>query len=390
MDPPLPNPATASGQASRIETVSVQGFRSLAEVAIPRFPDVTVLIGPNGSGKSNLIRFFEMLSWMLKNRQLALFVGKHGGGGDQLFGGSETTSRMQAEIRMRTTAGANDYRFTLAHAVPDSLIFVEEAFRFHRSGMATEAPWQHLPPGGTEARIIEAAQSDRFPHLNRTTARTIVHLLRDCDHFQFHNTSDTSPLKKRWDVHDNGKLRSHGGNLPAVLYRMQENDVSRYELVCHHISRVLPNFRGFAIREEYGKVLLRWISADTGQEIGAHLTSDGSLRFFALVTLLNLPAAVLPSVICLDEPELGLHPAAVELVAEMARSLGVERQILLATQSPDVVSLFDLEKVIVLDMVDGRTKASVLDPSEERYATWLRSGLTTGELWRRNILGGRP
>ena len=390
MGPPASSHQTRSGQASRIESLSIGGFRSLADVQIPQFSDVTVLIGPNGSGKSNLIRFFEMLSWMLKSRQLELFIARHGGGGDQLFGGSETTPRMQAEIRMRTCAGDNDYRFALSHAAPDSLIFTEEAFRFRRSGSATQAPWQHLPVGGREAKIIEAAQSDQFPGLNQTTARTIVHLLRDCAHFQFHNTSDTSPMKKKWDVHDNGSLRSHGGNLPAVLHRMQERDVPRYELICHQISRILPNFRSFAIKEEYGRVLLRWISTDTNQEIGAHLTSDGSLRFFALVTLLNLPADVLPSVIFLDEPELGLHPAAVELVSEMIRSLGVERQVVLATQSPEVVNLFDLREVVVLNSVAGRTVAKTLDPSDERYAAWLQSGLTTGELWLKNILGGRP
>lgn len=387
---PASNEQSVTRQGSRIESVSIAGFRSLADFRIPRFPDVTVLIGPNGSGKSNLIRFFEMLSWMLKSRNLELFVAKHGGGGDQLFGGSEMTSRMQAEIRMRTSAGDNDYRFALSYAVPDSLIFTEEAFRFHRKGTTKRAPWQQLPVGGKEAKLIDAAHSDQFPGLNQTTARTIVHLLRDVSHFQFHNTSDTSPMKKKWDVHDNGSLRSHAGNLPAVLHRMQEADVPRYELICHQISRILPSFRGFAINEEYGRVLLRWISADTNQEIGAHLTSDGSLRLFALVTLLNLPSEVLPSVIFLDEPELGLHPAAVELISDMIRSLGVERQIVLATQSPEVVNLFDLREVVVLNSLEGQTVAKTLDPSDERYATWLRSGLTTGELWLKNILGGRP
>lgn len=384
------NERTSLLPPARIESVAVRGFRSLADVSIDRFADVTALIGANGSGKSNFIRFFEMLSWMLKSRQLAVFVGKHGGGSDQLFGGSETTSRIQAEVRMRTRAGVNDYRFSLAHTADDGLIFTDEAFRFHGADLPTEAAWQTLPVGGSEARIMEAAQSNRFPELNRTTARTTARLLRDCAHYQFHNTSDTSPLKTKWDVHDNAFLRNHGGNLPAVLLHMQEHDLPRYEFLCSQIARVLPDFREFAIREEYGRVLVRWVSKSTGKEIGAHLTSDGSLRFFALATLLSLPAEVLPSVLFLDEPELGLHPTAVELIAGMIRSLGVERQVIIATQSPALVDLFELDEVIVLDSVEGRTVPRILNPSEQQYAVWLREGLKTGDLWLRNVLGGRP
>ena len=117
MNPDAQRPST------RISRVAIQGFRSLQDVCIEDLPGVTVLIGANGSGKSNLIRFFEMLSWMLKSRRLAGFVGMHGGGSDQLFGGSETTPGMRADLRIETDQGSNDYRFVLEYAQPDRLIF---------------------------------------------------------------------------------------------------------------------------------------------------------------------------------------------------------------------------------------------------------------------------
>lgn len=70
---------------------------------------------------------------------------------------------MRAEIGMRTAAGSNEYQFTLSHVAPDGLPFAEEAFRFHRTGAATDSPWQKLPVGGTEARIVDAAHSEQFP-----------------------------------------------------------------------------------------------------------------------------------------------------------------------------------------------------------------------------------
>lgn len=373
----------------QIRSVRIQGFRSLADCALSDLGMATVLIGPNGAGKSNFIRFFEMMSWMLKARSLGDFVTRHGGASDQLFGGSETTTWIKAAISLQTDGGLNDYRFELGHGHPDRLIFMNEAFRFSRTDSPSLADWQHLESGHPEAQIVEAAQSSEYlPGVNRTTARTIVHLLRDCAVYQFHDTSDTSSFKKRWDASDNNSLRSHGGNLAAILHRLEQEDIKRFNLICRHITRILPVFERFEIEESYGKVLLRWKAKGVEQTFGPHLTSDGSLRFFALVTLLNLPPEMLPSVLLLDEPELGLHPAAISLVGDMVKGLATERQIIVATQSPLLVDLFGLDEIIVLEMEDGKTQFRTL-PQDE-YEHWLNSDFTTGELWRKNVLGGRP
>ena len=371
-----------------IESVHIKGFRSLADVEILAMPRAAVLIGANGSGKSNFVRFFEMLSWMLRSRRLAEFVEMHGGADDQLFGGNSVTPRLTAKIGMRTDSGLNEYRFALSYAHPDRFLFTEEELRFSRNDFPTEAWWQSLGSGHSEAMIVEAAQPDAFPDVNSTTASVIVNLLRNCSVYQFHDTSNTSNFKKRWDAEDNTQLRSHGGNLAAVLYRLEHEDRRRYESVCRQIARILPGFDHFDIRESYGKVALRWKAKGTDKTFGAHLTSDGSLRFFALVTLLNLPSEMLPDVILLDEPELGLHPAAVTLVGGMMESLSQERQLIVATQSPLLVDVFDLEQIIVLELQNGETKLRTLNADD--YRLWLEDCFTPGELWQKNLIGGRP
>lgn len=140
--------------AGRIESVRIRGFRSLADVELADLQNANVLIGANGSGKSNFVRFFEMVSWMLRSRRLAEFVGLHGGADDQLFGGNRVTRRIEAELALRTEAGRNDYRFALAHAHPDRFVFTEEAFRFSGTDRQTEARWQHAPGGQSEAAIV--------------------------------------------------------------------------------------------------------------------------------------------------------------------------------------------------------------------------------------------
>ena len=206
-------------KAPRLASVRIRGFRSLADIELSGIGGASVLIGPNGSGKSNFIRFFDMLSWMLRSRRLGEFVERHGGAGDQLHGGSCTTPALQAEIGLDTGSGRNEYRFTLAHAHPDRFVFTEEAFRF----TGKDRHWTHLGGDGhREARIVDAAQS---------TPRAITRVLRNCAVYQFH---DTSSFKKRRDLEDSGRLRSDGGNLPAVLHRLEREDKRRFELICCH------------------------------------------------------------------------------------------------------------------------------------------------------------
>lgn len=370
-----------------IESVRIAGFRSLADFTIENLPRATVLIGANGSGKSNLIHFFDMMSWMIGSHRLEEFVQRQGGADDQLFGGGRTSPRMEAELTMRTESGRNDYRFALAYAHPDRFIFTEEAIRFSRENQGTTAPWQYLKGGGSEARVVDAARSMESASVNPTTVREVVQLLRRCAAYQFHDTSDDSRMKKRWDTEDNAYLKSHGENLAAILLRLEREDMERFGRICDLVRRVLPNFDRFLLEESYGKVLLQWKPRGLNKTIGAHLTSDGSLRFFALATLLNLPPEMLPDVLLLDEPELGLHPAAVALVGDMTKALSEERQVVVATQSPLLVDAFDFDEILVLELRGGRTTVHRRDEGE--YREWLED-YSTGELWQKNLLGGRP
>ena len=175
-----------------------------------------------------------------------------------------------------------------------------------------------MPNNGFESVIQTMLQEDDRYY---DPVQEMVSFLGGLGIYQFHDTEDNSNFKKRWDLEDNNRLLPHGGNLAAVLHRLERIDVRRYDYLCRQIERVVPNFDRFAIEESYGRVLLRWKAKGSDKTIGAHLTSDGSLRSFALVTLLNLPPEMLPRVILLDEPELGLHPSAVGLVGAMIKRM---------------------------------------------------------------------
>ena len=362
----------------RIAKVSIHGFRSLRQIESLELPQLAVLIGANGAGKSTLIKFFEMLSWMLKAQHLQNFVLRHGGGDDQFFMGARQTPAIHAEIQLETRAGFNDYRFSLTHLSANDTVMVSgEAYRYSDKTKQTVARWQEIPDSGKEAVLPTKAS---------TTARTICHLLRQCTTYQFHDTSDKASIRMRWDVTDAVRLRSDGGNLAPVLMTLRENYFKRYQLVVLQIQRVLPTFRDFVLEPNYGKVDLRWIGQQSDKVFGPHLTSDGSLRLFCLLTLLNLPPEQLPDVMFFDEPELGLHPHAITLVAEMFKRLSKKRQIFIATQSPYLVDCFELENIIVASANNGETVLRNLP--RDHYQRWLDEEYQLSDIWLQQATGG--
>ena len=240
--------------APMIESLSVRGFRSLADVNLTDLTYATVLIGPNGSGKSNILRFLYLLPYMVVRRRLARFVEQYGGASDQLFGGRDATDQIQAEITLKSGETRYDYRFTLEYAFPDRLIFGEEAFR-HRIGKGHEdTKWHDLGSAHREANLVLATQSNEFPHLDKSAAAAIVRVLRQCMVFQFHNTDYRSAIRRDTHVWPHSKLRFDGGNLAAVLYRIEREDRKRYEKICRYIRRILPGFDQFDLVEHEGKV----------------------------------------------------------------------------------------------------------------------------------------
>lgn len=361
----------------RITEVSIAGFRSLKCIEKLQLPPLTVLIGANGVGKSSFIRFFEMLGWMLRAGKLQEFVLRKGGGDDQFFMGSRITPEIKAELRISTDKGFNDYRFEMAHlSAGDTLMLTHEAYRYSDASKAGQAGWSYLAGVSKESAL---------PNQKNMTAKTIYTLLRQCSTFQFHDTSTNASIHQRWDVSDFAHLRSDGGNLAAVLLDLRENDALRYHQLVRQIQRVFPTLEDFVLEPVAGKVLLRWKSKYSDKVFGAHLTSDGSLRLFCLLTLLSLPDERLPDVLFFDEPELGLHPHAISLVSEMLKRVAKTRQVFIATQSPYMVDCFDLENIIVAEAKDGATTLRNLP--KEQFQQWLDDDYLLSDIWLKSPVG---
>ena len=357
-----------SENSSRLKTLKIKGFRSIKEFELNNMDELVVLHGNSATGKSNFVRFFEMLSWMLKGGHLTQFVTREGGADDQLFGGRGVNQSIEGHLAIETTlhrgsVGLNEYRFVLAYTHPDQFMFSEEAFRFSDMSLDSISDWMQLPGGGREARLLSVAHTDDFPGMKKTAAVVLI-LLKGCSSFQFNSFAIVEKLKSHWSIDDDRRMRGDAANLPALLYRLQEEEYDRFELICEQLGRFIPGFNRFVLEPEHGKLLLQWSVKGMDKLMSAHITSDTSLKLFALVTMLNFPNDMQPGVMILDEPDLGLNADGMRHLADLIREISDRKQVILTTRSSQFIEELDVDLVTSLDMVDGVTEFKHLDRDE--------------------------
>jgi predicted ATPase len=367
----------------KLTRLELKGFRSIATQSLD-LADANVLIGPNGSGKSNLIGFLRMLRFMLASEQgLPIFVAQAGGASAILHDGPRITPQIEAHLEIATGRGINEYRFRLGHAADDTLIFLEERFRYSASDRSSRNPkWTDLGAGHRTPQLLSRSQDN----LNRTQ-RTILHLLRGLAVYQFHDTSDHARIKQRWSLENDRYLHGDAGNIAPFLFRLRQRKPQYYSRIVDAVRQVAPFFEDFVLEPEYDNVILRWREVGSDVVLGPNQASDGSLRAISLITLLLQPPDSMPSMIVIDEPELGLHPFAVRVVAGLIRSVSISRQCIVATQSPELLDEFQANEVIVTERPGRASQFRRLSDSE--LGRWLNE-YSLSELWDMNILGGRP
>lgn len=362
-----------------LDTITVKGFKSIAAIEKLKLGAINVLIGPNGSGKSNVIGVFAFLH-AIREGQLQEYVFRAGGADNVLHFGSRVTPTL--EIFLSFHEGINQYQIALAATETDQLYPSSEVAYFWDKQNYPQPYAIQLAPRGTEAGISD-------PNSTGTASFVRGHLDR-WRLYHFHDTSANSPMKKTVNVDDNRYLRPDGANLAAFLYYLKLKHATSYSLIRRTVQRVAPFFDDFMLEPQRlnpDKIRLEWRHKGSDAYFDAASLSDGTLRFIALATLFLQPEAYRPSVILVDEPELGLHPYAITLLASLVKQDSLHTQVIVSTQSPSLLDHFQPEDVLVTDRVDGGTQLTRLESAT--LTTWL-DNYSLGQLWEKNELGGRP
>lgn len=361
----------------KLKQINLKGFKSIRELALD-LRSLNVMIGANGAGKTNFISVFKLLNEMVAgNFQNAVTHG--GGAGTFLHFGEKTTDEIEVELRF----GPNGYHCVWAPTVDGSLFFSKEACLFwgdYKSSVHRE----FLGSGHKESKLPGAAK--RMP---RKVPGYVMAALESWRLYHFHDTSDSAKVKKAGEINDNLYLRSDAGNLAAFLYRLKEGGAgSYYEAIRDAVRQVAPFFDDFVLRPDpvaKDSIRLEWREKGSDFPFRAVHLSDGTLRFICLAAVLLQPTS--PSTVLIDEPELGLHPYAITVLASLLKSASTKTQVIVSTQSVPLVNQLQPEDVLVVDRVQGQSTFRHL--GNEEMKDWLDDyGL--GDLWEKNLLGGRP
>jgi len=376
-----------------LKRIDLEGYKSIEKMSLKLGP-LNVLIGANGAGKSNLVSFFKLLNALIAE-ELQQFIAIEGGANSQLFYGAKTTTCIEADLRYEAAGPWSEYHVEFAHAAVDTLIFQREWVGFpikEESGKESLAFGSGVKPRGeTQLRAVlggeyGTAGKPDFGH----AASVIVSALENTRIFQFHDTSRSSGMRRAVYVHDNKCLRNDAANLAAVLYKLQQTDEAAYRRIIQTIRQIAPWFGDFVLEPlelDRENVRLNWREKESDLLFGPHQLPDGALRAMALVTLLLQPKEDLPSIIVIDEPELGLHPFAINVLAALVKQAACHCQIILATQSVTLLEQFEPEDVVVVER--DRRASTFRRLERKRLEEWLEE-YSLGELWQKNVLGGGP
>lgn len=357
-----------SNQLSRIV---LRGFKSIQECDL-ELNELNVLIGPNGAGKSNFIGFFRLIQQMLEAK-LQHYVSKQGGPDALLYFGRKKTERLSAELYF----GNNGYKFSLEPTQDNRMMFAEENLWWNMRGN------QPIGSGHFETEV-ETQKSRNNIYLYTVPAMQSWRL------YHFHDTSESALVKQRHGINDNVYLRPDARNLAAFLYQLKDQHHAHYQRIVKTVRLVAPFFGDFFLRpqpDSKDQIELEWTEKGEDVPFKAHHLSDGTLRFICLATVLMQPEELQPETILIDEPELGLHPFAIHLLASMLRSTSTKRQLIVSTQSTELLNEFDPKDVVVADRTANGTHLHRLD--SVALASWLEE-YSLSDLWQKNILGGRP
>ncbi len=370
-----------------LDKLTVKGFKSIKELNEFKLGDLNVIIGANGAGKSNFVQIFRMLMAMTQ-KNFSKFILERGGADNFLFNGPKVTPTINMEFEFASLSasskGSNSYKFAMTPTADEKFLITEE-----RKYVTTN--WRSYGSASEESRLYDERNETSMDGQWNGVGHFVFESISNWMVYHFHDTSASSPMRRSEIVEDYHKLRGDAANIAPFLLHLRESEhySDYYKRIVDAIRLVTPFFDDFRLDVqklgEAEKVRLSWSQKGSDFPMQPYHLSDGSIRFICLATALLQPHP--PSTIIIDEPELGLHPAAIVVLAELIQAAAKRTQVIVATQSPALIDQFGIEDVIVVNREDGASTFRRL--KEEDFSTWLED-YSVGELWTKNVINGGP
>lgn len=359
-----------------LDQITLKGFKSIRELTDFKLEKLNVLVGANGAGKSNLVDFFRMLRAMADGG-LQAFVTNSGGADGFFFNGPKETKQISAHLKF----GSNQYRFALEATVSSEMMIREEATLYTSGWVPSD--W-HVYGGGVKESRLKTWKDQKSSWGDYVSAAVSSWMV-----YHFHDTSGTAPMRRDFSVRDFRELRSDAGNIAAFLLKMRQESAARYQRIRETVQLIAPFFDDFLLepqtKGDSELVRLEWRQQGSSFPFQPWQFSDGTIRFICLATALLQPKP--PSTVVIDEPELGLHPYALEVLAQLLKEAAQRTQLVISTQSAPLLNQFEPQEVVVVDRVEGASHFRRLEA--EPLAEWLKD-YSLGELLQKNVIEAGP
>lgn len=388
----------------KIHQLEIEGYRSLKSQSWSP-GDLNVLIGPNASGKSNVLRALELLNFAAKG-ELGRYVLGEGGMDSIVWDGRVREIRLSTETRSDREPLESNYRFEicLMRIGNSSAYRIEHENLFYalwnEETRAFENSYKKLIERDPMGAIAFSTDSKRIEFEVSSIAEE--ESLLSVFAVPFHSNQDIAAFQKEmagWKIYQNfrtdreapiripqiaradTRVNADGRNLISVLHTRYTND--------RDFENEIDTAMGAAFGDDYEKLIfppaadqriqMRIRLRSLKREIAAADLSDGTLRFLFLLAVLADPSP--PSLIAIDEPETGLHPSMLPIVAEYARQASIKSQVILTTHSPDFLDAFGSNPptTTIVESNEGESVLRVVADDELSY--WLKK-YSLGELYR--------
>lgn len=365
-----------------IEKIYIENYKSIKKLDM-KLNMINILIGANGAGKSNFISFFKFLN-SITNKKMQTHILEEAGSEYILHHGLKNSEYMRARIELTEKDTSNYYSFSLLPNTEGSLFFDIEDLGYKDKVKYDEFYSYEY----NFAKGLESGLKDFRPETEKIQ-EIVTSRLEEYKIYHFHDTGKTARIKQSFNLYDNEFLYTDARNLASFLYKLQQANSIVLNKIEKTVKLVAPYFDKFELKPNpfnLEEIRLGWKEKNSEMLFNANHLSDGTLRMICLITLFLQPYP--PKTIILDEPELGLHPFALKVLADLIKKVvKKDIQVIISTQSITLVNNFELEDIIVVDKENTESIFKKMDISE--FTGWL-DDYTIGELWEMNLLGGRP
>jgi len=346
----------------KVNHITIENYKSIRSLNKLSLTHLNILIGSNGAGKSNFISFFQLMNKMIEKQLKSYCIEQ--GLDKLLFFGLKQSKSISSEIDF----GDNKYHFKLKPA-NEGFLFIDEEKTYNNG-------WHLIGRASEETKLYD-----------NNVSESLIDALKSWKVHHFHDTSSTAAVKQYCHINNNRRLEFDAGNLAAFLYKLKQTNGFYFNKIEETIKLVAPYFDQFILEPNElnpNRIKLEWRQKGSDNYFDAFSFSDGTLRFISLATLLLQPSP--PDTIIIDEPELGLHPYAISVLASLIKAFSIDKQIIVSTQSVTLLDSFEPEEIIVVDKLKNHSVFKRLSSNELK--DWIED-YSIGEIWEKNLIGGR-